>query len=179
MKNRKTIVVAFMLCAVMLLGVGYAVLTDTLNILGDAEVSQANAENAFDEEVYFSAASEGEGYRAWITTGNDDKAEFEVTGLGGEGDYVDITYTIQNDNDFAVSVLIDPTNTQTTNTTFFTCTSNKGNEAFTIEANSSETVVIRVSMIATPTLAENQTVSCVFSVEYDVTSVGDNVGSNG
>ena len=55
MKNRKFIVVAFMLTACMIVGVGYAALTDTLNIGGDAEVSQAGAENTFDGDVYFLA----------------------------------------------------------------------------------------------------------------------------
>ena len=34
MKNRKRVVVAFLLVAVMLLGVGYATLTDVLEITG-------------------------------------------------------------------------------------------------------------------------------------------------
>ena len=57
MKNRKTVVVAFMLCAVMLLGVGYAALSDVLDIQGTAQVTQGNAQNAFDGDVYFSAVS--------------------------------------------------------------------------------------------------------------------------
>ena len=56
MKNRKTVVVAFLLCAVLLLGVGYAALSDTLDITGSADVNQSAAEEAFNEDVYFSAA---------------------------------------------------------------------------------------------------------------------------
>ena len=84
MKNRKTVVVAFLLVAAMLLGVGYAALTDTLNIQGDFEVSQNNAENAFDDDVYFSAVSTGEGYTASIADDDNDKGTFKVTGLEGE-----------------------------------------------------------------------------------------------
>jgi len=172
MKNRKIVVVAFLVAAVMLLGVGYAALTDTLNVLGDAEVSHGNANSAFDADVYFSDASEGDGYTAWIES-DPDKAEFQVTGLSGGGDSVEITYTITNDNDFPVSVVIDATNTTTTNTTYFTCTSNKGNTPFEIAEGGSETVTLTVTLIETPILEENQTISCVFSVEFDVTSVDE------
>lgn len=170
MKNRKIVVVSFLLVAVMLLGIGYANLTDTLNIIGDAEVSHANANSAFDADVYFSAVSEGVGYTASID--EPDKASFKVTGLSGGGESISITYTITNDNEFPASVIIDATNTTTTNATYFTCTSDKGDgEAIVIDASSTETVTLTITLIETPILAENQTVSCVFSVEFDVSSV--------
>jgi hypothetical protein len=56
MKNRKTVVMAFLLVAVMLLSVGYAALTDVLDITGSADVNQSAAEEAFNEDIYFSAA---------------------------------------------------------------------------------------------------------------------------
>ena len=56
MKNRKSIVVAFLLVAVMLLGVGYAALTDILDITGSADINQSAAEEAFNEDVYFTGA---------------------------------------------------------------------------------------------------------------------------
>ena len=46
MKNRRNVVVAFLVCAVMLLGVGYAALTDTLTIAGQANVGTGKAEEA-------------------------------------------------------------------------------------------------------------------------------------
>lgn len=171
MKNRKTVVVAFLLIAAMLLGVGYAALTDTLNLAGDFEVSHANAENAFDEDVYFSAVSSGEGYTAEILS-DPDRGYVKVTGLSGQGDTISVTYTIKNENAFPVSVLIDPINTTTTNTEYFKVTSSLGAEAFTIDANGTRDVVITFELLKTPVLAENQTVSGTFAIEYDVTSVG-------
>ena len=114
MRNRKTVIVAFMLLACMLMAVGFAALTDTLNIEGDAEVSQNNAENAFDEDVYFSAVSSGSGYTAEILSSNNDKGNFTVTGLEGKDDVISITFTIQNDNDFGVNVVVDPTKSKNT-----------------------------------------------------------------
>ena len=54
MKNRRTVVVAFLLVAVMLLGIGYASLTDTLTIIGNAHIDLDTTNKTFDEKVYFS-----------------------------------------------------------------------------------------------------------------------------
>jgi hypothetical protein len=82
MKNRKFVVVAFLLVAVLLLGVGYAALSDTLDITGSADVNQSAAEEAFNEDVYFSAAVANEdGNTASINGDNNDKASFTATGF--------------------------------------------------------------------------------------------------
>ena len=80
MKNRKTIVVAFLLVAAMLLGVGYAALTDTLTIIGNAHIDVDTANKTFDEKVYFSDAeatsSTGTGTKDDVAAFNDDDATF-------------------------------------------------------------------------------------------------------
>lgn len=58
MKNRKVIVTAFLLVAVMLLGVGYAAVSDTLNFGGDATISGDQAQHEFDVDVKIIAVSE-------------------------------------------------------------------------------------------------------------------------
>ena len=58
MKNRKVIVTAFLLVAVMLLGVGYAAVSDTLNFGGDATISGDQAQHEFDVDVRITAVSE-------------------------------------------------------------------------------------------------------------------------
>lgn len=58
MKNRKVIVTAFLLVAVMLLGVGYAAVSDTLNFSGDATISGDQAQHEFDVDVRITAVSE-------------------------------------------------------------------------------------------------------------------------
>ena len=173
MKNRKFIVVAFMLTACMIVGVGYAALTDTLNIGGDAEVSQAGAENTFDGDVYFTSVTEGHGYHAHIDAENNDKIDFTVTGLGGIGDSVTITATIYNDSDLDAVVKMDPVNTTVTNSTYFDMEYSIDESGADISSKGSLEVTITIKMIATPHLEENQTVSCVFSYELDVASVDD------
>jgi hypothetical protein len=176
MRNRKSIIVTFLLAACLLMAVGFAALNDTLDITGQAEVNHGNAQNAFDEEVYFSEVSTGTGYTAQITADanpnyNNDTATFTVTGLSGEGDEIEITFTIKNDNAFAVSCVVDPINTTTTNVEYFECTTNVGNTAFTVDANGTFDVVVTVKLLKTPQLSEGQTVSSNFSIQYDVTDI--------
>lgn len=171
MRNRKSIIVAFMLIACMLFAVGFAALNDTLDIEGDIEVSHANAQHAFDEEVYFSNVSTGSGYTAEILSTNNDKGNFTVTGLEGKDDTVSITFTIQNDNDFAVSCTMDPANTSETRPELFGIETNVGENAFEIAANGSYDVVITVTLLQTPQLSEGQIISGSFNVQYDVTDV--------
>lgn len=171
MKNRKFIVVAFMLVACMIVGVGYAVLTDTLNLEGDAEVSHTNAENAFDGDVYFSAVSTGDGYTAEILQTNPDKGNFTVTGLEGINDTVTITFTIMNDSDIAALVKMDAVNTILTNDTYFAVTYSIDATGVQIPAGGTQDVTVTVKLLKTPVLAENQTISGTFTYELDVSSV--------
>lgn len=176
MRNRKSIIVTFMLVACMLLAVGFAAMNDTLDITGQAEVNHANAQSAFDEEVYFSEVSTGTGYSAEIIANTNptldgDTARFTVTGLSGEGDSVTMVFTIKNDNKFAVNCVVDPTNTTVTNTEYFDCVTNVGNNAFTIDAEGTYDVEVTVSLKKTPQLSEGQTVSSNFAIQYDVTDI--------
>ena len=56
MRNRKTVITAFILVAVMLMAVGFAALADDLYITGTAKVLQTNAENSFGEDILFTRA---------------------------------------------------------------------------------------------------------------------------
>ncbi len=53
MKNRRLIIVSFVLVAAMVVGVGYAALTDTLVIGGNIEVERSVAVNALNNDIYF------------------------------------------------------------------------------------------------------------------------------
>ena len=121
MKNRKRIVVAFMLVAVLLLGVGYAAVTTVLDIQGSVSVSATAAEAEFNENIYFEGvvkgselvqsivSGDGLGYTANINTNNNDKAQFTVTGIEKTGDSVSITYRIKNESSFNATVSLKST----------------------------------------------------------------------
>ena len=163
MKNRRTVVVAFLLCAVMLLGVGYAALSDTLDITGSADVNQSAAEEAFNTDVYFSAAVANEtGNTASVNADNNDKASFTAATLKGKGDKVTFTFTIKNDGD--VDATVTPKLNATlgnTNPEYFTVTSDWNGQSKTLEAGKELTYTVTVELIKTPT----ETIAGSFLIE--------------
>ncbi len=168
MKNRRNIVVAFLVFAVMLLGVGYAVLTDVLDITGTADVNQYAAEEAFNEDVHFSAAQANDnGNTASVNGDNNDKASFTANTLKGDGDSVSFTFTIKNDGD--VDATVTPTLNATTGNTkpeYFLITSDWNGESKTLAAGGELTYTVTVKLIKTPT----ETISGSFLIELTAVS---------
>ncbi len=162
MKNRKGLI-SLMLVAVLLLGIGYAALTDTLDITGSADVNQSAAEEAFNEDIYFSAAVANEaGNTASVNADNNDKASFTAKTLKGKGDKVTFTFTIKNDGDVAATVTPKLNATLgNTNPEYFSLTSDWGGEAKVLAAQSELTYTLTVELLKTPT----ETVACSFLIE--------------
>ena len=118
MKNRKVIVTAFLLVAVMLLGVGYAAVSDTLNFGGDATISGDQAQHEFDVDVKITAVSEDmadwEDYSsagAEINRENDfvvdimgsgdnqqDVVDFQIFSLSNAGQYKEFWFKVENES---------------------------------------------------------------------------------
>ena len=163
MKNRRNVVIAFMIVAVMLLGIGYAALSDTLDITGSADVNQSAAEEAFNEDVYFSAAVANEvGNTASVNADNNDKASFTAATLKGKGDKVTFTFTIKNDGD--VDAVVTPklnASLGNTNPEYFSITSDWAGESRTLAAHSEVTYTLTIELLKTPT----ETISGSFLVE--------------
>ena len=175
MKNRKIVVVAFLLASVMLLGVGYAALSDTLDITGSADVNQTAAEEAFNEDVFFSVAfanpvtgeTVSPGSPSGINTAsingdNNDKASFTVNSLKGMGDTATFTFTIKNNGDVAATVT--PTlnaSLGNTNPTYFDITSDWDGASKTLAAHSELTYTVTITLKSTPT----QTIAGSFLIE--------------
>lgn len=113
MKNRRTVVVAFLMVAVLLLGVGYAALTDTLTIIGNAHIDIVAAENTFDEKIYFSAheatSSTGTGTVADTANHTADDATFTANKLALVNEESVFTFTIKNDSNVDATVTAKPT----------------------------------------------------------------------
>ena len=162
MKNRKGLI-SLMLVAVLLLGIGYAALTDTLDITGSADVNQSAAEEAFNEDIYFSAAVANEtGNTASVNADNNDKASFTAATLKGKGDKVTFTFTITNAGD--VDATVTPKLNATlgnTNTEYFSIVSDWNGASKTLAAHSELTYTVTVELLKTPT----ETISGSFLVE--------------
>ena len=110
MKNRKVIVTAFLLIAVMILGVGYAAVSDTLDFSGDAKISDTQVQHEFDADVKITAVSEDNA--TWIpyaasTVEIERTNDLIVNIIDGAGD------NIQDQADFQIFNLADAGDSQT------------------------------------------------------------------
>ena len=174
MKNRRIVVVAFLLAAVLLLGVGYAALTDTLDVTGSADVDLTGLNAEFEEDIYFSAAvaNEGTPNTASVNSDNNDKASFSAKSLKKKDDVATFTFTINNDS--AHDVVVTPKLNATlgnTNPEYFELTSDWAGVAKTIPAGSTATYTVTIKLLQDPTEA----VAGSFLVE--LTAVADNTAT--
>ena len=169
MKKRRSLIISFLLVAALALGIGYAALSDVLDIQGTAEISAGIAEEAFNQDVYFSKAEPGTGATASINPDNNDKATFTATGFSQVGDKVTVTYTIKNDSEhYAADVT--PRLLQNSNETFFAISSDWNTTTQRIAAGGEKTITITVELIKLPTAAEGLTTAS-FNIELTAVTV--------
>lgn len=177
MKNKRTVVVAFLLVAAMLLGVGYAALTDTLTIIGNAHIDVDTANKTFDEKVYFSDAkatsTTGTGTTADIASYSTDDATFTANKLAVVGEKSVFTFTITNDSN--VDAIISVAATKLSGDTN---PSNSNTEKFTVDYSYPDGMTIAkqggtIDVIVTVTVNEPVTsaTSATFGIELTATSV--------
>lgn len=177
MKNKKKVVVAFLLVAVLLLGVGYAALTDTLTIIGNAHIDVDTANKTFDEKIYFSAAeatsSTGTGTKDDVASHSDDDATYTANKLATVGEKSIFTFTITNDSN--VDALISVAATKLSGDTN---PSNSNDDKFTVEYAYPDGMTIAknggtIDVVVTVTVKEPVTsaTSATFGIELTATSV--------
>ena len=121
MKNRKTIIVGFILVACMIVGVGYAAVTDNFVIDGQATISDQGALDAFNEDIRFEGivitvdgeeqvvsdvlASQDLGYTASCNVPLD-SASFHINDFKGQGQSKTIVFRIRNYGDLAAELTV-------------------------------------------------------------------------
>ena len=182
MKNRRIVIVAFMLIAVLVMGIGYSALTDNLFIKGEASLITTSAQSNFDEDVYFSAATvvekTGSNYVAGTTedsavigSTDNDSATFYVKTLGNKDEYVTFKFTITNNSaEFDASIALDTGYPQTTNSAFTITYSTDADSVVTdnITCAAGGTVDVYVTVTLNNTPSENTT--SAFNVNLTATS---------
>ena len=179
MKNRRTAIVAFMLIAVLIMGIAYANLTDNLFIKGEATLATTSAQTNFDADVYFddadvkhSTGSNATADTVSVGQSDNDSATFYVKSLGNAGEYVVFSFIIKNDStEFDASVSLDANNPSTTDATNFTITysieEDVANEGpIVVEAGKTATVYVTVKLNHTPTT----NMTAAFNVNLTATS---------
>lgn len=138
MKNRKIMVTAFLLVAVMILGIGYAQLNDALTITGDATISGSSAQNTYDEDIHFEAVAvdadtlnwqdsiedaNNNSVSAWINAGSGvdvkDTAGFAIYTLAEKDDAEVIWFKVVNEGTNTATVSVTATTGAQTDATLF------------------------------------------------------------
>lgn len=177
MKNRKFVVVAFLLVAVLLLGVGYAALTDTLTIIGNAHIDLDQANVVFDEKIYFSASeatsSTGTGTVADVASHTADDATFTANKLAVKDQQSVFTFTIKNDSNVDANISVNPTKLSGAENP-----SNSNAEKFTVEYDYPDGMTIAagggtITVVVTVTVKEaiTEATSATFGIELTATTV--------
>jgi hypothetical protein len=174
MRNKRTVIVAFLLVAALALGIGYATLQDELAVTGSARTNVSSSEEALDADVYFTKAviSDTAAGTAEIKTpeggtakDKDDLVVIELldTALKGAGDFVTISLEISNDSDLAVKVGKPTINV--VNTEYFDVTTNWTADQ-TVAASGTADMVVTVTLKKTPT----DVVETTFTLDIGVVS---------
>jgi hypothetical protein len=180
MKKRRIAVIAFMLVAVMALGVGYAVLNDTLSIGADLTASTGASAKEFDEDVYF---SKGEGKttddKAKVTsvvfTDSSDTAtiNFDANAFSTAGDTVTLVFTITNTStEFNPTVSVPTIHITGTDASQFDATTDWGTSAKVIDkavggVNGEITFELTVKLLNSAAKARSARLDITFSASYN------------
>lgn len=181
MKNKRNVIIAFILICCLCLSIGYAAITDTLVINGTSvagvdnpnnddtpDENQTPVEKAFDEKLGFTASENKTTTDGITVTGNEasynfvDTVSFSASGFDAVGETAVVAFTIKNaSTDFDASIAV-PTITNN-NTTYFEVTSDWGAAAKVISANGdTEVVTVTVKLIKLPDTNESATFSLTF-----------------
>ncbi|MBE6666297.1 MAG: hypothetical protein E7603_08790 [Ruminococcaceae bacterium] len=184
MKNRKRIIVAFMLVAVMLLGIGYAALTDDLFITGDATLNTTQSQDQFDRDVKFIAATVKSSTGTYISDGvneikdeatvaTDDSARFNVKTLAERGEKVTFLFTVQNSSIEFDAVITPDADPSTNNTEYFSITYDMDanvdgvqTEGTAVKNGGTSVIAITVELLKSP----EQNTTATFNFDITATS---------
>ena len=190
MKNRKIAIVAFMLCAALLLGVGYAALSTTLTIDGTAYLKSDVAQDEFEGDITFQSVAatantnkvtpaSGVHNTAEIDDASNLTATFVINTLAIDGDTATFTAVIQNTGEFDANLSVAAVKMDGVAVALaggaYACDdisatisfSNPTLAAGTDLAPSTVTVTLVFELLNTPTQNENHT----FTIDFNATSV--------
>ncbi len=167
MRNRKTIITAFVIVAVMLMSIGYAALSDTFVLNGNATVSEQGATDAFNEDVVLvGIVRDGVGgtdvvsdvtniatygYTASCNVAQD-TASYHIYSLKGKDDSKTIVFRIQNKGDLDAIIKVAATGAATNdNSEFFTVTYSLADGSSTsLAAGATLDIAVTVKLNKTP-----------------------------
>ncbi|MBP3437377.1 MAG: hypothetical protein J6K61_05685 [Clostridia bacterium] len=167
MKSRRIALVAFALAAVMTIGVGYAALSDTLNLNGTATLTHSEAEQEFNADVYFDSVGNCTNCQVTISDADASNVKDVATltingGLSVVGDKATAVIVIKNDS--SGTATITPAHTSSTNFDIATDAA-----TYTVAAGSTVEVTVTVTLKVTVNADINAE---AFSISFVATSAG-------
>ena len=138
----------FILVAIVLLGIGYAAISNILLTVNSTKtVVKINQENF---KVHFTEAQNITGTDgvsgSTIIEDDDTVASFSVTGLAKTGDYAEAKYTVSNDSNGIGAII--SSELSNTNTEYFKVTETINDNK--LQAGETTTVTVKVEMVKTP-----------------------------
>ncbi|MBQ2714282.1 MAG: hypothetical protein IJF76_01485 [Clostridia bacterium] len=112
LKQRRLVVMAFVLVAVLALGIGYAAVSTTLDFMGTASVSTSATENVLNNDIVFTSAeavasNSGTTSTAILAMSNK-RVSFEAKDFTAVNDTVTIIGNIKNNGSAGYNVSITP-----------------------------------------------------------------------
>ena len=164
MKNRRFVIVAFMLVAVLTMSIGFAAYSTTLAIHGTTAVS-AEAIEFTEKVIFIDAESSNVAYGTAAVADDGKSASFAVTGMTERNETVQFTYTIENTSDYDVSIEI---TTHPTPAKASKCTVTTSLGSNIIPKNSTITATVSVVMNETVTTVQNP---IAWTIEYTALSI--------
>ena len=131
MKKRRFVLLTFLVCAVLVISVGFASLIDSLSVDGTSTTSKEQATQVFDTDVYFTDATAlTNGNTASVNADNNDKVSFTANTLVSAGDKAEFRFEVSNFSSLDATI----TTTLTANAT--TLTNDEGQVTTLKDANS-------------------------------------------
>lgn len=154
MKKQKTIFGLAILAAILMLGIGYAAVSDiTLNIGGAADaLADSDFDVIFTNEENDITINKTNAPQATVTadvnTNDKTQANISVSGLTTKGEKVEVTYTIANNSaDLSASLTATTSNS---NNDYFSITSSITDTPVVVAKDETTTVKVTVELIKTP-----------------------------
>ena len=180
MKNRRIAILAFLLAAVLCLGVGYALAPDDLAINGTVSVDAEAVAEDFAKNVYFADADNGSVTGVTATIGNptSDSSEANAndvltiavddTVLTAQGDTAVVTVKVKNDNKGNKAQIATVVTGDTENRFTVTVTNDATDNTIDAEGFATLTVTIKLESLPTDGFA-----NAAFSVAITATAVAN------
>ena len=160
MRDRKALMIIALLIAVLVLGVGYALNTIGLDLIGTVNVDPDDANFSVE---FVGASTDGDVNEVAYTV---DEAVFTVNSLAVVGDEATATFTLKNKSKAGVNASIDAVVEEMSNGEFYTPTIDWADDTL-LKPNEEKVMTVTVTLDKAPVTA---TIEGVFTVTLTATA---------